>query len=98
MSIESIAKALKELGHPIRLRVFKRVVKSGAQGIAVGVIQDEVGIPGSTLTHHLSSLVSAGLITQRREGRTLFCVAQYEHFQAVINFLVEECCVDEAQC
>lgn len=95
MNIEFIAKAFKELGHPTRLAIFKRLVKSGNQGIAVGVVQDELGIPGSTLSHHISSLASAGLLKQRREGRTLYCVVEYETLQSVVNFLQDECCIDE---
>ncbi|MBL4798702.1 MAG: helix-turn-helix transcriptional regulator [Oleispira sp.] len=96
MELEIIAKALKELGHPTRLAIFKRLVKSGHQGIAVGVVQEELSIPGSTLSHHLSSLASAGLISQRREGRTLYCVAQYDKLDSVIHFFQNECCSDEA--
>jgi len=95
MKIEIIAKALKELGHPTRLKIFKRLVQSGHQGIAVGVIQQELDVPGSTLSHHISSLVSADLITQRREGRTLFCVVNYDNLQAVVDFFQDDCCVDE---
>ena len=94
MDIDCIAKALKELGHPTRLAIFKRLVKSGHQGIAVGEVQAELGIPGSTLSHHLSSLASAGLISQRREGRTLYCIAEYDKLEAVICFLQDECCAD----
>ena len=97
MNLEVVAKALKELGHPIRLTIYKSVVKAGYQGIAVGGLQEELGIPGSTLSHHISSLASAGLISQRREGRTLFCVAEYECLEGVIGFLQDECCVNE-QC
>jgi DNA-binding transcriptional ArsR family regulator len=95
MDVEIIAKALKELGHPTRLTIFKRLVKSGEQGIAVGIVQEELGIPGSTLSHHISSLASAGLIKQRREGRTLYCVVEYEKFLSVISFLQDECCIEE---
>jgi DNA-binding transcriptional ArsR family regulator len=94
MKLEIIAKALKELGHPTRLAIFRRLVKSGYQGLAVGVIQEELSIPGSTLSHHISSLVSAGLITQRREGRILFCVVEYTQLQAVISFFQDECCTE----
>jgi DNA-binding transcriptional ArsR family regulator len=41
MDIEVAAKALKELGHPTRLAIFKRLVKSGKQGVSVGIVQDE---------------------------------------------------------
>jgi DNA-binding transcriptional ArsR family regulator len=95
MELEVIAKALKELGHPTRLAIFKRLVKSGHTGIAVGTVQEELNIPGSTLSHHISSLASAGLISQRREGRTLYCVAEYEKLDAVIAFFQDECCSDE---
>ncbi len=95
MTIEVIAKALKELGHPTRLTIFKRLVQSGQQGIAVGSLQQQLEIPGSTLSHHISSLVSADLIIQRREGRTLYCVANYEKLQAVIDFFQDDCCIDE---
>ena len=95
MNIDIVAKALKELGHPTRLTIYKSVVRAGYQGVAVGVLQEKLGIPGSTLSHHISSLVSAGLISQRREGRTLFCVAEFEQLQSVIGFLQDECCIDE---
>ncbi|WED28636.1 metalloregulator ArsR/SmtB family transcription factor [Vibrio sp. DW001] len=96
MNLESVAKALKELGHPTRLSIYKTVVKAGFQGIAVGKIQEILKIPNSTLSHHISSLASADLIKQRREGRTLYCVAEYENLEGVINYLREECCADES--
>lgn len=97
MEVNEVAKALKELGHPTRLTIYKKVVKAGHQGVAVGTIQDELNIPGSTLSHHISSLASAGLLSQRREGRTLFCIAQYQCLIGVIAFLQDECCQDECQ-
>ncbi|MGF1755783.1 metalloregulator ArsR/SmtB family transcription factor [Vibrio makurazakiensis] len=96
MELETVAKALKELGHPTRLSIYKSMVKAGHQGIAVGGLQEQLSIPGSTLSHHISSLASANLIEQRREGRTLFCVAKYECLEGVIHFLQDECCADEA--
>lgn len=94
MDIETAAKALKELGHPIRLSIYKQIIRSGCQGLAVGSLQKKLAIPGSTLSHHITSLMSAQLVSQRREGRTLFCVAEFETLQAVMTFLQNECCID----
>ncbi|HCS3348916.1 TPA: helix-turn-helix transcriptional regulator, partial [Shigella flexneri] len=52
MQLEEVAKALKELGHPTRLFIFKHLVKAGEQGLPVGELQKQLGIPGSTLSHH----------------------------------------------
>jgi DNA-binding transcriptional ArsR family regulator len=95
MDINNIAKALKELGHPTRLAIYKRMVKAGDKGVSVGLIQEELTIPGSTLSHHISGLISAGLIKQRREGRTLYCVAEYDKLLSVISFLQDECCIEQ---
>ncbi len=95
MEIQFIAKALKELGHPTRLCLFKEVVKAGYQGVAVGGVQHVLNIPSSTLSHHISALVSAGLLIQRREGRVLYCVAKFDSLDLVINFLKDECCINE---
>ena len=73
----------------------KRLAKSGEQGLAVGAVQEELNIPGSTLSHHIFSLASAGLIKQRREGRVLYCVVEYDKLLSVIAFFQDECCIDE---
>lgn len=96
MDLEAYAKALKELGHPSRLRVYKRLSKAGGAGLPVGTLQKELDIPNSTLSHHISGLVSAGLVKQKREGRILYCIAQYDAFNEVVAYLCDECCADEA--
>ncbi len=78
MEIEMIAKRLAELGNTTRLSIFRYLVKVGDQGAPVGHIQKEIGIPGSTLSHHINRLVSVGLIRQVRESRILYCVPQYK--------------------
>ena len=95
MNIDVAAKALKELGHPTRLAIFKRLVKAGHQGMPVGALQEELDVPNSTLSHHISSLVSANLLSQSREGRILYCLPNYDQLQSVIDFLQEECCSDQ---
>ncbi|WBA84677.1 ArsR/SmtB family transcription factor [Endozoicomonas sp. GU-1] len=96
MDLDTCAKALKELGHPSRLGIYKRLVRSGHQGVPVGTLQKELDIPGSTLSHHISALVSVGLVKQKRDGRTLYCIPQFATFNEVMGFLSEECCADES--
>jgi len=64
----------------------------GTDGVPVGQIQKALGIPGSTLSHHISRMVSVGLIRQNRESRTLYCTAQYDALRELIDFLQSECC------
>ncbi len=93
MELETIASALKELGHPKRLSIYKLLVKSGLEGMPVGSLKEALDIPGSTLNHHISSLMSVGLVKQVRQGRTLICISQYEVLEDIIEFLQDECCV-----
>jgi len=96
MEIKEAAAAMKELGHPTRLQVFKRLVKSGPNGLPVGTLQTELQIPSSTLSHHISALVSVGLVRQKRDGRTLNCCPNLSLLKGVIRFLQSECCQDHA--
>lgn len=95
MDVEEVAMVLRELGHPHRLRIFKHLVKAGYGGLPVGVLREELDIPHSSMTHHVASLVSAGLIEQKREGRILRCIPQYNRLWAVTEFLQSECCVND---
>ncbi|AFU97258.1 ArsR/SmtB family transcription factor [Simiduia agarivorans] len=95
MQLELAAKRLAELGHATRLEIFRLLVKGGHQGLPVGDIQTALNVPGSTLSHHLTRLVTVGLVVQRREGRTLYCVPQYPALDELIDFLQDECCANE---
>ena len=92
MQTEKAAKILAELGHPTRLSIFRYLVKVGDQGAPVGQIQEKLGIPGSTLSHHISRLVAVGLIKQVRESRILYCIPQFRTLDGLIEFLKSECC------
>ncbi|MBT7755504.1 MAG: helix-turn-helix transcriptional regulator [Candidatus Magasanikbacteria bacterium] len=92
MEIENVADILAELGNPIRLKVVRLLVKAGRDGVPVGRIQAELAIPASTLSHHLNHLKSVGLIQQRREHTTLWCVMHYELLEGAMAFLTNECC------
>ena len=98
MNSQNTAACLAELGNETRLAIFRYLVKMGPDGISVGDIQKEMNIPGSTLSHHISRLSKVGLITQEREGRTLYCRPQISQLQQIIAFLLEECCQGEQDC
>lgn len=95
MDTDQAAKKLAELGHPTRLEIFRYLVRGGHTGVPVGELQATLGVPGSTLSHHIARLVSVGLVVQRRQGRTLFCVPQYQQLDQLVDFLREECCIAE---
>ena len=96
MDLETTAKALKELGHPTRLNIFKTLVKAGRSGLPVGHLQKALSVPNSTLSHHIAKLVLVGLVKQERQGRVLYCIPQYEILNKIIDFLGDECCVNES--
>ncbi len=93
MELKQAAICLEKLGNPTRLEIFRLLVKVGNDGLPVGEIQDSLAVPASTLSHHLSHLVHAGLVTQTREGRVLRCSPNFPLMDALIGFLTAECCV-----
>ena len=96
MDIETAARQLEALGHASRLRVYRALVRAGPQGMPVGQVQDRLGLPASTLSHHLKRLVDRGLVRQDRSGTTLICHAEYPAMTALVGYLVDECCADGA--
>jgi len=94
MELELAAKRLAELGHSTRLRIFRYLVQCGPNGCPVGDVQRILGIPGSTLSHHLARLISAGLVEQRREGRILYCIPKLAALDETLEYLTSECCAD----
>jgi DNA-binding transcriptional ArsR family regulator len=80
------------LGHEVRLEILRRLLAAHPAGMVAGEIQQELGIPASTLSHHLDALHQEGLVEQRREGRFLRYLASTDGIQELINFLYAECC------
>ncbi|MCR9221010.1 MAG: metalloregulator ArsR/SmtB family transcription factor [Alphaproteobacteria bacterium] len=86
------ARALAALGHDARLSIFRLLVKAGAEGLRVGDIGAHLGIAPSTLAHHLSALVDAGLVVQEKQGREVFNRVDYNAMRGLLGFLTAECC------
>jgi DNA-binding transcriptional ArsR family regulator len=86
------AKALAALGHDMRLAIFRLLVKVGEEGLKVGDIGAHLDLAPSTLAHHLSALVDAGLVIQDKRGREVFNHVDYAAMHQVLTFLTSECC------
>jgi ArsR family transcriptional regulator, arsenate/arsenite/antimonite-responsive transcriptional repressor len=91
-----VVKALGALAHPVRLQVFRALVVSGPGGLTPGVMQEGLGIPGTTLSFHLKELASAGLVTQERASRNLLYRAAYDQMNGLLGYLTENCCAGAA--
>jgi DNA-binding transcriptional ArsR family regulator len=92
MELSEAASALSALGHQPRLEVFRLLVQAGSNGMAAGDIARATGARSNTLSSNLGILSTAGLITGRREGRSIFYAARYDRIGSLLAFLVEDCC------
>jgi len=98
MNNNTASNALSALGHPARLQVFRLLVQAGGEGLNVGEIGSHIGLPASTLAHHLKSLADAGLIFQEKRGREVVSVVNFPLMTGLLAFLTEACCAGvEAQ-
>ncbi len=80
------------IGAEPRLRIMRLLLTAHPDGITVNEIQSELGIPGSTLSHHLEKLKNEELVTSRREGTFLWYMANTQALQELLAFLYAECC------
>jgi len=92
MEANEVVQGLAALAHPLRLEVFRALVVAGQSGLTPGVIQEALGIPAATLSFHLKELANSGLVTQERASRYLVYRAAYEHMNALLGYLTENCC------
>ncbi|MCC5984430.1 MAG: helix-turn-helix transcriptional regulator [Rhodobacteraceae bacterium] len=86
------ARALSALGHDARLSIFRLLVQAGEGGLRVGDIGVHLDMAPSTLAHHLSTLVEAGLVLQDRQGREVFNRIDFPAMHRLVGFLTSECC------
>lgn len=91
---EQTAAAFAALGSEPRLAILRALVRAGQNGLSVGALQERTGIAGSTLSHHIKALTTAGVVAQARDGRSLICTARFDRIEALAVFLVRECCAD----
>src|SRR6201990_420521 len=84
--------ALAALAQDNRLDAFRLLVQPGPEGMPAGAIASALDLPPNTLTFHFDRLRMAGLVTVRREGRSMIYAAQFDRMNALLRFLAENCC------
>ena len=89
--------ALGALAQDNRLDVFRLLVQAGPEGMPAGSVADALDLAPNTLTFHFDRLRQAGLVTVRREGRSMIYAARFEVMNDLLGFLTENCCQGAAE-
>jgi len=97
MEVIAATRRLHALAQESRLSIFRLLVRAGEPGVAAGEIARELGVAPNTLSAHLSVLSNAGLVTSRRESRSIIYSADYAGMSELLAFLVEDCCQGRAE-
>jgi DNA-binding transcriptional ArsR family regulator len=92
MESKAAIRALGALAHESRLAIYRLLVQAGPKGLAVGAIGDKLELAPATLSFHLAGLRHAGLVSERREGRTLYQAADFGVMNKLVGYLSENCC------
>lgn len=92
MDPNSVIKALAALAQEHRLAVYRLLVQAGPVGMPAGILADRIGVPPSSMSFHLAQLANAGLVTQRRQSRSIIYSADFDAMNGVMGYLTENCC------
>lgn len=98
MNTTGAVAALGALAQESRLAVFRLLVRYGGEGLPAGAIGEKVGVPQTTLSFHLSQMAHAGLLTSRREGRSIYYAAHFARMRELLDFLMAHCCEAAGGC
>jgi len=90
--IAKYADMFSAMGTEPRLRIMQLLLSAHPDGLVVGDIQSELGIPNSTLSHHLDKLKAEDLVNVRRDSTFLWYTANTAALQELLGFLYAECC------
>lgn len=91
-SVEEIAEIFAALGQVSRLQIVRLLLSHYPQGLPAGEIQKELGIPASTLSHHLDKLRQVGLLSMEKDKQWIWYVVRSDTLKQLIDFLFAECC------
>ncbi len=92
METTQAVSALSALAHEGRLKIFRELVQAGADGLPAGEVGRRMGVAPSTMSASLSVLAHAGLVTSRRDGRSIIYAAAYDRMASLLGYLVQDCC------
>jgi ArsR family transcriptional regulator len=92
MKAKQAISALSALAHDGRLAAFRLLVKAGPEGMAAGDIAVRLRMPPSSLSTNLLLLSNAGLVSSRRDGRSIVYRVDYGAMRSLLGFLIEDCC------
>lgn len=92
MQPTAVITALAALAQEHRLAAFRLLVQAGAAGLPAGMVSERLGVAPSSMSFHFAQLAHAGLVTQRREGRSIIYVADYAAMNSLMGYLTENCC------
>ena len=92
METKQAVQALSALAQDSRLAIFRLLVQAGPAGLPAGAIGERLDLPPATLSFHLAGLTRAGLAQSRQDGRFVIYSASFEHMNALVAFLTENCC------
>jgi DNA-binding transcriptional ArsR family regulator len=92
MDIQQAIILFDALSQETRLKAFRLLVQAGPEGLAAGVLSEELGTPHNTLSFHLNHLANAGIVSSRKQGRSVIYSADFERVRELIGFMVKDCC------
>jgi DNA-binding transcriptional ArsR family regulator len=92
METSTAVAALSALAQEHRLAVFRLLVETGPGGMPAGEVAAALELAPNTLSFHFDRLRVAGLVTVRREGRSMIYAAQFDAMNALLGYLTENCC------
>jgi ArsR family transcriptional regulator, arsenate/arsenite/antimonite-responsive transcriptional repressor len=88
--------ALAALAQDNRLDVFRLLVEAGPEGMPAGQVAAALKLAPNTLTFHFDRLRGAGLVSVRRDGRSMIYAARYDTMNELLGYLTENCCQGRA--
>lgn len=92
MQADAVIRALGALAQEHRLAVFRLLVEAGPDGLPAGILAEAIGIQPSSMSFHLAQLTNAGLVTQRRQSRSIIYSADFDAMNGLMGYLTENCC------